>query len=143
MFVKDISDIHLDPDQPSANEATYPTDYIDAIKLKRPYAGMGQDQNDGSESKSESENDDLPTLARMKDFFRASERRNPFRCYSTTSECNVFRLYLETSSQQPHFVLCCCFQISIISPRVIGLIRVDIAVMQSMSRVSTKSSSAL
>jgi tetratricopeptide (TPR) repeat protein len=81
MFTKDFPDICPDfnSNQPAEDEGELSNDYNDAIRLEKQDTDIGQKQDEGAfldrglESELESEDDDLPNLTRMKEFFRESE----------------------------------------------------------------------
>lgn len=71
MFTKDFSDTY--PHQTLENEGELQTNSNDVIELDKQDTEIGQQQNGSLESEFESEDDDLPNLTRMKEFFRESE----------------------------------------------------------------------
>jgi tetratricopeptide (TPR) repeat protein len=93
MFTKNLPDTYPypDPNQPSGIEVELPADYNNVIGSDGQDTGTGQEQDEsfpdrGLESEIQSEDNDLPNLARMKEFFRESE---PFQVL-----LNDFRIQL-------------------------------------------------
>jgi tetratricopeptide (TPR) repeat protein len=93
MFTKNLPDTYPypDPNQPSEIEVELPADYNNVIGSDGQDTGTGQEQDEsfpdrGLESEIQSEDNDLPNLARMKEFFRESE---PFQVL-----LNDFRIQL-------------------------------------------------
>jgi tetratricopeptide (TPR) repeat protein len=72
MFTKDSPDTYpdLDPNQPPELEGEFPTDYNDITQSKKQDTELDQEH---LESELGSEDEDLPNLTRMKEFFRESE----------------------------------------------------------------------
>jgi tetratricopeptide (TPR) repeat protein len=72
MFIKDLPDTYPypNPNQPTGIEVGVPTDYNNVIRPDEQDEGF---PDRGLESEIEGGDDDLPNLARMKEFFRESE----------------------------------------------------------------------
>jgi hypothetical protein len=70
-YTKNISDTY--PHQRLENENEHPTDPNIAIEPERRNTGTGQQKNEGIESELESEDNSVPNLTRIEEFFRESE----------------------------------------------------------------------